>query len=100
MLTKKDIFQTIKENKEIIKSFGVKEIGLFGSYVRNQQTKESDIDILVDYDYNKIDFLKYMRFCFMMEELFKDLKVEIVTKNGLSEYIGPYILNEVEYVEI
>jgi len=49
MLTKQDIFQTIIANKEAIKNFGVIEIGLFGSYVRNEQTNESDIDILVDF---------------------------------------------------
>ena len=45
MLSKQEIFKTIQENKEIIKSFGVTEIGLFGSYVRNEQTESSDIDI-------------------------------------------------------
>lgn len=39
MLTKQEIFKTIQDNKEIIKSFGVTEIDLFGSYVRNEQTK-------------------------------------------------------------
>ena len=48
MLTKQDIFKTIIDNKETIKSFGVTEIGLFGSYVRNEQTEDSDIDFLVD----------------------------------------------------
>lgn len=100
MLTKHDIFQTIIDNKEIIKSFGVTEIGLFGSYVRDQQTKESDIDLLIDYDIKEINFKKFMSFCFMMDDLFKDIKVEVVTKNGLSPYIGPYILKEVNYVQI
>lgn len=44
MLTKQDIFKTIQDNKETIKSFGVTQIGLFGSYVRNEQTSTSDID--------------------------------------------------------
>ena len=43
MLTKQDIFQTIIDNKEAIKNFGVTEIGLFGSYVRDEQTENSDI---------------------------------------------------------
>ena len=36
----------------------------------------------------------------LIEDLFKDIKVDIVTKNGLSEFIGPYILKETQYVEI
>jgi len=100
MLTKQDIFKTIQDNKETIKSFGVIEIGLFGSYVRNEQTSTSDIDILVDYKKGEMDFFKFIDFCEIIENLFNDLKVDVVTKNGLSEFIGPYILKEVEYVEI
>jgi uncharacterized protein len=100
MLTKQDIFKTIQDNKEIIKSFGVTEIGLFGSYVRNEQTETSDIDFLVDYNLEGINLINYMQFCFLLDELFINKKVEVVTKNGLSKYIGPYILKEVENVEI
>lgn len=99
-MNKQDIFQTIIDNKEAIKNFGVNEIGLFGSYIRNEQTANSDIDLLVDYDKEKISLKNYMGFCFLMDELFADTKVEVVTKNGLSKYIGPYILKEVEYVKI
>lgn len=100
MLTKQDIFQTIIDNKETIKSFGVTEIGLFGSYARNEQTETSDIDFLVDYKKGEMDFFKFIDFCEIIENLFSDLKVDVVTKNGLSEFIGPYILKEVEYVKI
>ena len=100
MLTKQDIFQTIIDNKEAIKSFGVTEIGLFGSYVRDEQTDESDIDLLIHYDIKEINMKKFMNFCFMMDDLFSEIKVDVVTKNGLSQFIGPYILKEVEYVEI
>ncbi len=98
MLTKNEIFKTIQDNKEIIKSFGVTEIGLFGSYVRNEQTENSDIDILVDYN-ETISVSNYFEFCELIEDLFAK-KVDIVTKNGLSKYIGPHILKEVDYVKI
>ena len=100
MLTKQEIFKTIQDNKETIKSFGVTEIGLFGSYVRGDQTEESDIDFLVDYKKGNMDFFKFVDFCDIIENLFKNMKVDVITKNGLSEFIGPYILKEVEYVKI
>lgn len=100
MLTKEEIFKTIQDNKETIKSFGVTQIGLFGSYVRNEQTENSDIDILVDYDFEQINFKKYFLFCEYLENLFSNNKIEIVTKNGLSEFIGPHILKNVNYVQI
>jgi len=100
MLTKAEIFETIHNNRVAIRNLGIKEVGLFGSYVRNEQHKNSDIDILIDYDDESISFSNYMKFCFLMEEKFKNQKVEIVTKNGLSKYIGPYILKEVEYAKV
>jgi len=100
MLTKQDIFKTIIDNKETIKSFGVTEIGLFGSYVRNEQTEDSDIDILIDYNIKEINYKKYFLFHEFMENLFKNQKIEIVSKNGLSPFIGPHILKSVNYVQI
>lgn len=80
MLTKQDIFQTIINNKEAIKSFGVTEICLFGSYVRDQQTSESDIDLLIDYKKDQMEFFKFIDFCDTIESLFADMKVDVVTK--------------------
>ncbi len=100
MLNKQDIFKTIQENKETIKSFGVTEIGLFGSYVRDEQTENSDIDILVDFPKEKKTLRNFIDFCDLMDNLFKRIKVDVVSKKGLSEFIGPHILKEVNYVEI
>jgi predicted nucleotidyltransferase len=78
--------------------FGVKNVGLFGSYLRNEQSKESDIDILLDFEPGHENFDNLMNACDLFEELFKNEKVEVVTLNGLSPYIGPKILSEVVYV--
>ena len=100
MLNKKEIFKTIQDNKETIKSFGVTQIGLFGSYVRDEQTIGSDIDFLVDIEKEKKTLKNFIDFCDLLESLFKDNKIDIVSKKGLSEFIGPHILKEVNYVEI
>ena len=77
---------------------GVNSIGLFGSYSRNEQTPKSDIDILVDFEPNKENFDNFMATYDLFEQVFKNEKIEVVTKNGLSPYIGPKILMEVQYV--
>ena len=98
-MTNKDfILSTIKKHKPEIQKYGVKEVGLFGSYLRNEQTPESDIDILVDFEAGNESFDNFMAVYDLFETLFKNEKVEIVTKNGLSPYIGPKILKEVVYV--
>ena len=98
MLTKDNILNQIVLNKTKLERYGVVEIGLFGSYVRDEQTRDSDIDILIDFAPENEKFDNFIEVCFLLEKIFKGKKIEIVTKNGLSPYIGPKILKEVEYV--
>ena len=98
METRENVLQNLKKIKSIIVNLGVDKVGLFGSYLRNEQTEKSDIDILIDFDPKKETFDNFLAVYDVIEEIFEGQKVEIVTKNGLSPYIGPKILNEVEYV--
>lgn len=98
MNTKEYILSTIRSNKEEMCKYGIKDIGLFGSYLRDEQSENSDIDILIDFEPEKENFDNYMAVYDIIERLFVNQKVDIVTKNGLSPYIGPKILNEVRYV--
>jgi predicted nucleotidyltransferase len=98
MTTKDYIISAIKTNKQTLKRLGIRNIGLFGSYSRDEQSVKSDIDILIDFKPEMENFDNYMAVCDIFEQLFKNEKVEIVTINGLSPYIGPKILNEVVYV--
>lgn len=98
MTTKENIISVLKTHKSELSRYGVSDIGLFGSYSRNEQSKGSDIDLLIDFEPDKESFDNYMAVYDIFENLFKDEKVEIVTKNGLSKHIGPKILNEVLYV--
>ena len=98
MTTKDHILITLKQNKAKLARLGIENVGLFGSYLRNEQSKGSDIDILIDFNPDEENFDNYMEACALFEELFNNERVEVVTKNGLSPYIGPKILNEVVYV--
>jgi uncharacterized protein len=98
MTTKDHILDTLKAHKKVLKTFGIRDIGLFGSYVHGSQNKESDIDLLIDFEPDKENFDNYMAAYDLFESLFKNDRVEVVTKNGLSPYIGPKILKEVLYV--
>ena len=98
MTTKDYILSKIRSHKTELYKFGVQSVGLFGSYVREEQSEGSDIDILIDFNPGKENFDNYMMICDYFEKLFKKERVEIVTKNGLSPHIGPSILKEVLYV--
>lgn len=97
--TKTELYQSLKDSAEIIKSFGVDSIGVFGSFKRNEIKATSDVDFLVEFGSSQKTYSNL----FNLHEFLSKLtgrKVEVVTKKGLSKYIGPYILKEVEYVSI
>jgi len=98
MTTKENIIATLKSYKPELSKFGVQHIGLFGSYLRNEQSDKSDIDLLIDFEAEKENFDNYMAVCNLFENIFKNERIEVVTKNGLSRHIGPKILEDVLYV--
>jgi len=79
-----------------IKKFGVKRIGLFGSYAKNQPKEGSDIDILVEFEKGKKTFDNYMDLKFFLEDLFK-CKVDLVIADALKPDLKPIILGSVIY---
>ena len=97
-MKKPTILKKLSALKINLVQYGVSQLGLFGSSVRNEQTPSSDIDILIDFHPEKETFQNYMAVCDMLEDMFKRHKIDIVTVKGLSPYIGQQILNEVEYV--
>jgi uncharacterized protein len=82
--------------QEIKERFAVKRIGLFGSYVRGEETKESDIDILVEFE--DPTFRNFMNLAFFLEDLF-GRRVDLLTPEGISHRIRPSIEKEVVWAD-
>ena len=96
MTTTDEILKKIEESKAIIKRFGVKEIGLFGSYVRNEQRRGSDIDLLVEFERGKKTFDNYIELKLFLEDLFK-CRVDLVIYGTVKPGLRPYLLGSVKY---
>jgi len=91
------IAEKLKNNfAEIKKKFKVKEIGVFGSRIKGKARKNSDVDILVEFEKGHKTFDNYMELKFFLEKLFK-CKVDLVLRSALKEEIKSYILPEVIY---
>ncbi|WP_245543585.1 nucleotidyltransferase family protein [Methanoplanus limicola] len=75
-------------------SFGVKNIGIFGSVARGEEKATSDIDILVEFKEGEATFRNFMDLISCLENLFAR-KVDLVTTGGIDPYLRPYIENEV-----
>lgn len=96
MLNKHIILKTLADNHKLLEGYGVNQIGLFGSYVRNEATSDSDIDLIVDIRKDKKTFRNFMSLNYFLEELLQH-KVDLITLQSLSPYIGPHILKTIEY---
>lgn len=81
---------------EIKKKFGVKRIGLFGSFARGEQKDTSDVDILVEFEEPTFD--NFMNLAFFLEDLLSR-RVELVTPDSLSPYIAPFVKKEVVWAD-
>ena len=97
--TKESILELISSHRLKIRNFGVRKLGLFGSFVRNSQRSSSDVDLLIEFEKGKKSFDNFIQLNFYLEELL-NRRVEIVTTESLSPYIGPYVLKEVVYVPL
>jgi uncharacterized protein len=99
VLTKSSVLSLVQGHRRQIRAYGVRQFGLFGSFVRGQQDKNSDFDILVSFEPGKKTFDNFMHLSLFLEDLL-GRRIELVTTESLSPHIGPHILSEVEYVAL
>ena len=86
----------VKEKPFLQDKYGVKELGVFGSYVRGRNRPDSDLDILIEVG-GSIGLIKLGELESYLEELF-GVKVDLVLKEGLRPRIGQRILREVQQI--
>ena len=96
MLNTEKILELMHENQNEIEKYGVKRIGLFGSFINNKQKSDSDIDILVEFKKGKKTFDNYMDLKFFLEDLF-NRDVDLVVKEALKVKLKSNILRSVKY---
>lgn len=96
---KQDVLELLSGNKIRLQELGVSRIGIFGSFVREEQTKFSDIDLLVEFEKGKKTFRNFIGTADFAESIL-GRKVDLITQESLSPYIAPYIKEDIQYVEI
>jgi predicted nucleotidyltransferase len=94
------LLNLLLEHSDEILAFGIESFGLFGSFVRDKDIRDdSDIDFLIEFQANRATLNNLVDLGDFLEHL-TGRKVELVTKNSLSKFIGPHILKEAEDVPI
>ena len=93
----KDVIQRLKNlNPQLNKNFGVSRLGVFGSYARGDEQKNSDIDVLVEFN-KPMNLFEFSRLkSFLSDQL--GIEVDLVTPGALKPLIKDQILNNVAYL--
>lgn len=81
---------------DLQKRYPIKYLGVFGSYIRNEQTLQSDLDVLVEFS-KPVSLLEYVRLELELSDAL-GVRVDLVSKTALKPRIGRHILAEVVQV--
>ncbi len=96
-MTKTSIIQELKKNKVILASkYNVKKLGLFGSFARGENTRSSDIDILVEFS-APVDLFKYIDLEDHLKRILKR-KIDLVSRKAIKPMLKSNILREAIYI--
>jgi len=94
------LLDLLAKGSDQIHDFGIKSLGLFGSFVRDEGIHdESDIDFLIEFQPDQGTFRNLMDLGYFLEDL-TGRKVELIGRDSLSKFIGPHILKEVQNVPL
>ncbi|QJD81260.1 nucleotidyltransferase family protein [Spirosoma rhododendri] len=94
---KQQVFERVQSHQSALKQFGAARLGLFGSFVRDEQTVDSDVDIVVEFQEgqkkirNLLDMADYL-------ETLMGRKTDLLTWEGMAEFVRKYVSNEVEFI--
>jgi predicted nucleotidyltransferase len=99
LMNKQNILDYLKSNKERYSNqFGVKFIGLFGSFARDEANEKSDIDILYEIEENKkLSMFKYLKLISELEDNFHT-KIDLVRTATLKPQVKNYVYQDLIYV--
>ncbi len=95
-MTRDEILKKLEENRETIRGFGLRRLGIFGSYARDEHTKASDMDFLVEFENPTFD--NYFDLKFFLEDLF-GRPVDLVIADTIKPRIRSTILEETIYAQ-
>jgi predicted nucleotidyltransferase len=96
---KQQAFERIQSHQSALKLFGAARLGLFGSFVRDEQKAESDIDFVIEFQEGKKTFRNFMNMADYLEKVL-NRKVDLLTWDGMALFVKREVKKEVEYVPL
>ncbi len=96
---REQILSTLHSQQEQLKGMGAQWLGLFGSFAKGKQKKDSDIDILIEFQQGQKNYRNFIHIAYFLEDLFQR-EVELITPQSLSPIMREQILKDALYVSI
>ena len=99
MLTKEEILQFLLSNKKMFrKEYNIIKLGIFGSFARDEQTEDSDIDLIIEMELNTQEiFEKKQEIKKILNQKYHR-KIDLCRERSIKPIFKNFILNEVIYV--
>lgn len=91
-----DKLKLYNEIVEFLKDKGATKVAVFGSYVRNEETPDSDIDVIIDFE-KSMGFLEFVGIEQDLSEKI-GIKVDLLTEDGISPYLIDYVRREMKVI--
>lgn len=91
--TCKEVVERLRGHHAALRNLGVRRLALFGSVARNEGTASSDVDLLVEFERGRKTYDTWIELAELLESVLQR-KVDLVTLEGLSPFLGPHILAE------
>ena len=96
---KQQAIERIQSHQSALKQFGAARLGLFGSFVRGEQTEQSDIDFVVEFQEGKKTFRNFINMVYYLEKVM-GREVELLTWEGMASFVKRKAEKEIEYVPL
>lgn len=97
-MKKEEIIDILINSKSELSKYQVSKLGLFGSFIRNEQNENSDVDILIDFEKNsEVTIFDIIEIEEILTQKIK-CKIDLALMSKLKKHISKHILNEVKFV--
>ena len=97
--SKDQIFERVRSHQSALKLFGAAQLGLFGSFVRGEQTEESDVDFVVEFEPGKKKLHSFLDIADYLEALL-GRKTDVLIWEGMADFVRKHVTDEIEYVPL
>ena len=98
-MNREELLDILVKNEQQLKSQGVKLLGVFGSFARNEQTDKSDVDLIVEFEAGKKSYKRFIELTYFLEDTLKR-KVELLTQHSVSKRVMDEIQKDIKYVTL